>query len=149
MLEDPYLLGSNKSRRNTPRNIQIAIDAGADSIEHGNGVTDEQLKQMREKGTFFDLTPTWYDGFFTKILDATIVMSPVFRSENAAIDDRRRKRYDSLVQRVVKSGVKFAAGSDMCWFYPGKTPIADITELEHVRFLMKDGQVVRNDLASR
>jgi imidazolonepropionase-like amidohydrolase len=113
--------------------------------------------------------------------------------------------YDSLVQRVMKSGVKFAAGTDMCWFYPGKTcgqnsvgrfptlhqagmssldviraittnaaemlgwqdrvgaiepgkfadivavagdPIADITEIERVRFVMKDGQVVRNDLAS-
>jgi imidazolonepropionase-like amidohydrolase len=25
------------------------------------------------------------------------------------------------VPRVLKSGVKFAAGSDVCWFYPGKT----------------------------
>jgi len=106
---------------------------------------------------------------------------------------------------VLKSGVKFAAGTDMCWFWPGKTcgqasvttllnlhaagvpaldviraittnaaemlgwqdrigaieagkfadlvavsgdPLADITELERVRFVMKDGQVVRNDLAS-
>jgi imidazolonepropionase-like amidohydrolase len=27
-------------------------------------------------------------------------------------------------------------------------PIADISELERVRFVMKDGQLVRNDLAS-
>lgn len=119
--------------------------------------------------------------------------------------ERSRQRAAALVQRVLKSGVKFAAGSDMCWFYPGQTrgqasvtmfsalhhagmppldilravtinaaemlgwqdrvgavkpgkfadlvavagdPIADITELERIRFVMKDGQVVPNDLAS-
>jgi imidazolonepropionase-like amidohydrolase len=185
--------------------IQTAIDAGADSIEHGNQVTDEQLKQMREKGIFLDLTPTWYHSFFMKITEPSIVMSPGFHSSKASSDARGQKRYDDLVQRVSKSGVKFAAGSDMCWFYPGKTrgqasaatlvnlraagmppldliraitvnaaemlgwqdrigsvepgkfadlvavagdPIADITELERVRFVMKDGQVVRNDLTS-
>jgi imidazolonepropionase-like amidohydrolase len=103
----------------------------------------------------------------------------------------------------MKSGVKFSAGSDMCWYYPGKTrgqtstailvnlghagvpaldviravtvtaaemlgwqdrigsiepgkfadliavagdPVADVTELERVRFVMKDGTVFRNDL---
>jgi imidazolonepropionase-like amidohydrolase len=30
--------------------FRSAIDAGADSIEHGNGVTDEQLQMMRDKG---------------------------------------------------------------------------------------------------
>jgi imidazolonepropionase-like amidohydrolase len=131
-------------------------------------------------------------------------MSPAFHSANV-YTEARRQRYDQLVQRVLKSGVRFAAGSDMCWFYPGKTrgeasvvtllnlrqagmpaldviraitvnaaemlgwqdrigaiepgkfadlvavvgdPIADITELERVRFVMKDGQVVRNDLTS-
>jgi imidazolonepropionase-like amidohydrolase len=185
--------------------IQPAIDAGADSIEHGNEVTEEQLKQMRDKGIFLDLTPTFYGNFFTKITEPSIVMSPAFRAANASSDARRKQRYDQLVQRVLKSGVKFAAGSDMCWFYPGKTrgqasaatfvnlrdagmppldviravttnaaellgwqdrvgaveagkfadlvavssdPVADITELERVRFVMKDGQVVRNDFAS-
>ena len=184
--------------------IQSAIDAGADSIEHGNEATDEQLKQMRDKGIFFDLTPTAYGGFFLKIMASSIVLSAQSRSSRVSSSSHRDKQYKDLVQRVLKSGVKFAAGSDMCWFYPGKTrgqasaatfvnlreagmsaldvirsvttnaaemlgwedriraiepgkfadliavagdPIADITELERVRFVMKDGQVVRNDFA--
>jgi len=183
--------------------IQTAIDAGADSIEHGNEVTDMQLKQMRDKGIFFDLTPTFYGGFLLKITEPNIVISAASRAADASAAARRKQRYDQLVQRVLKSGVKFAAGSDMCWFYPGKTrgeasteifvnlrqagmpaldviraitsnaaemlgwqdrigavepgkfadliavagdPIADISELERVRFVMKDGQVVRNEL---
>jgi imidazolonepropionase-like amidohydrolase len=207
--------------------IQTSIDAGADSIEHGNEATDAQLKQMHDKGIFFDFTPTSYGDFFTKIFDGTIAMSLKLRPERRGSDERTRQRYndlaqqllkgaefpdasdesvdrvyDSLVQRVVKSGVKFAAGSDMGWFYPGKTrgeasisrfptlhkagmpsldviraittnaaemlgwqdrigaiepgkfadliavagdPIADIRELERVRFVMKDGRTIRND----
>jgi imidazolonepropionase-like amidohydrolase len=185
--------------------IQTAINAGADSIEHGNDVTDEQLKAMRDKGIFFDITPTFWGGFFTKIAEPSIVMSPALKSDLAASDERRRLKVASFTQRILKSGVKFAAGSDMCWFYPGKTrgqasatmfvhlhdagmppldiiraittsaaemlgwqdrvgsvepgkfadlvavagdPVADIGELEKVRFVMKDGRVVRNELAS-
>ena len=185
--------------------IQTAIDAGADSIEHGNEATDGQLKQMRDKGIFFGLTPTAYGGFFLKIMEPSIVLSPEARASRATSSARRDKQYSDLIQRVLKSGVKFAAGSDMCWSYPGKTrgeastatfvnlrgagmtpleiiravtanaaemlgwqdrvgaiepgkfadlvavagdPLADISELERVRFVMKDGQVVRNDLRS-
>jgi imidazolonepropionase-like amidohydrolase len=184
--------------------IQTAIDARADSVEHGNEATDEQLKQMRDKGIFFDLTPTSYGGLFLKLGESSIVMSPAFRAAHAD-SDSRRQRYDALVQRILKSGVRFAAGSDMCWFYPGKTrgeasaatflnlrragmpavdviravttnaaemlgwqdrigaieagkfadlvavagdPLADVSELERVRFVMKDGQVIRNDFAA-
>jgi imidazolonepropionase-like amidohydrolase len=183
--------------------IQTAIDGGADSIEHGNEVTDEQLKAMREKGIFLDITPTFWNGFYTKITEPSIVMSPERKSQLAASDDRRQKTVASFTQRILQSGVKFASGSDMCWFYPGKTrgqasatmfanlrdagmqpldiiravttnaaemlgwqdrvgaiepgkfadlvavagdPISDITELERVRFVMKGGQLVRNDL---
>ncbi len=185
--------------------IQTAIDAGADSIEHGNEITDEQLKQMRDKGIFFDFTPTFYGDFFTRLTEATVLMSPARRERWGKLDVSDSEKYDSLVQHVLKSGVKFAAGSDMGWCFPGKTrgqtsvsrfpvlhhagmpaldvlraittnaaemlgwqdrigaiepgkfadlvavsgdPIADITELERVRFVMKDGQVVRNDLAT-
>jgi imidazolonepropionase-like amidohydrolase len=185
--------------------IQTAIDAGVDSVEQGNGVTNEQLKQMRDKGMFFDFTPTSYGDFWTKLFQGTIVMSPAFLDYNLKADESESRLYDTLVQRVMKSGVKFAAGSDMGWFYPGKTrgqasvgrfptlhqagmpsldviraittnaaemlgwqdrvgaiepgkfadlvavsgdPLADITELERVRFVMKNGEVVKNDFAA-
>jgi imidazolonepropionase-like amidohydrolase len=185
--------------------IQTAIDAGADSIEHGNQVTDEQLKQMREKGIFFDFTPTIYGDFWTRMTEAAVGLSPALRDRWAKLDVSDTQKYDSLVQHVLKSGVKFAAGSDMGWYFAGKTrgqasvsrfpvlhqagmpaldviravttnaaemlgwqdkvgaietgkfadlvavsgdPIADTTELERVRFVMKDGQVVRNDLSA-
>jgi imidazolonepropionase-like amidohydrolase len=183
--------------------IQTAIDAGADSIEHGNEVTDEQLTQMRNKGIFLDLTPTFYGGFFVKITEPSIVISAAHRAADASSAPRRKQRYDQLVARVLKSGVKFAAGSDMCWFYPGKTrgeastatfvnlrdaglpaldviraitsnaaemlgwqdrigaieagkfadlvavagdPLSDITELERIRFVMKEGRVLKNEI---
>lgn len=188
----------------TAGSIQTAIDAGVDSIEHGNEITDEQLRLMRDKGIFLDLTPTFADGLWSKIHE-TIALPPAVRSANAAGDERGRQRWAARVQRVLKSGVKFAAGSDMCWFYPGKTrgqatatmfsalhkagmpaldilravttsaaemlawqdrvgavepgrfadlvavagdPVADVGELERVRFVMKGGQVVRNDLGA-
>jgi imidazolonepropionase-like amidohydrolase len=178
--------------------VQIAIDAGVDSIEHGNEITDRQLRLMRDKGTFFDITPTFWSGFYSKITEPSIVREASFSANLAASEERRRK----FVQRILKSGVKFAAGSDMCWFYPGKTrgqasatmfsnlrdanmpaldilravttnaaqmlgwqdrvggiepgkfadlvavagdPLADVTELERVVFVMKDGQVIKND----
>ena len=209
--------------------IQTAIDAGADSIEHGNEITDLQLKQVRDKGIFFDFTPTAYGSFFTRIFEGTIAMSLIMRPERLGSDERTRQRYqemirvlqsgatfadaaderedqkyNSLVQHVLKSGVKFAAGSDMGWYFPGKTrgqasisrfpilhqagmpsldviraittnaaemlgwqdrigaiepgkfadlvavagdPVADISELERVRFVMKGGEVIRNELA--
>jgi imidazolonepropionase-like amidohydrolase len=61
--------------------IQTAIDAGADSIEHGNDATDEQLRQMRDKGIYFDLTPTFYGGGYLKIAEPVIVISPGARAE--------------------------------------------------------------------
>jgi imidazolonepropionase-like amidohydrolase len=187
------------------QSIQTAIDAGADSIEHGNQATDEQLKQMRDRGIFLDLTPTFYGGFFLKITEPSIVMSPAVHADEVRTAARGKARYEALVERVLKSGVKFAAGSDMCWFYPGKTrgqastatfvnlhqagmpsldviravtsnaaemlgwqdrvgaiepgkfadfiavrgdPVADITELERVGFVMKSGEVVRNDFGA-
>jgi imidazolonepropionase-like amidohydrolase len=184
--------------------IQTAIDAGVDSIEHGNDATEEQLRQMRDKGIFLDLTPTFYDGGYLKLAEPTIVVSPATHAQRARSAARNRQLYDQLVLRARKSGVQIATGSDMCWFFPGKTrgeasvatfvklhqagmpaleviravtsnaaemlgwgdrigtiepgkaadliavsgdPLADVDELERVRFVMKGGHVVRNEFA--
>ena len=71
--------------------IQTAIDAGADSIEHGNEVTDEQLKQMRDKGIVLDLTPTSYGGFLRKITEPSIVVSTATRAADASSAPRRKQ----------------------------------------------------------
>lgn len=101
--------------------IQTAIDAGADSIEHGNEATEAQLQQMRDKGIFLDLTPTFYDAGYLKLAEPVIVLAPSVRAQRASSAARSKRLYDQLIQRVLKSGVKFAMGTDMCWFRPGKT----------------------------
>src|SRR3984893_6723895 len=97
------------------------------------------------RGCSSTLTPTSYGHFFTKIFEATIAESLTLYAERLKADEHNRQRfndlaqqllnsefahgfeasdnqlYNSLVQRVLKSGVKFAAGSDMCWHCPGKT----------------------------
>src|SRR5437870_2620907 len=79
--------------------IQTAIDAGADSIEHGNDATEAQLKQMRDKGIFFDLTPTSYDGFLRRITEQIIVVPPALRETWTAADTKQQ--YDQLVALVL------------------------------------------------
>jgi imidazolonepropionase-like amidohydrolase len=100
--------------------IQEGIDAGVDSIEHGNEVTDEQLKEMRAKGIFFDLTPAFFDGLWEKIYPLP-GLSADFRTRLAGRDERGRQGGAALVQKVMKSGVRYSAGSDMVWHFPGKT----------------------------
>src|SRR5947207_971983 len=91
--------------------IQTSIDAGADSIEHGNEATEAQLKQIRDKSIFFDFTPTSYGDFFTKSFDGTIAMSLTLRPERRGSDERTRQRYNDLAQQLLK-GAEFPDASD-------------------------------------
>lgn len=72
--------------------VQIAIDAGVDSIEHAWTATDAQLQQMKTKGIF-------------------LVATEIF----TGVPGRER------LQRAMKIRVKIAMGSDAWAFVPGKT----------------------------
>jgi imidazolonepropionase-like amidohydrolase len=72
--------------------VQIAIDAGVDSIEHAWSATDEQLGQMKAKGIWLVAT------------DVFVAAPPKDR-----------------LQRAMKIGVKIAMGSDAWADVRGKT----------------------------
>lgn len=187
----------------TETGIQTSIDAGVDSIEHGDAATDVMLKQMKDKGIFFDLTETFTGGRLLTLVRKSVVLSPEDEQQFAQFEEHFNREAALRVQRVLKSGVKFAIGSDMWFDYPGKTrgqataimfgalrelgvppldviraatsnaaellgwqdrigvieagkladvvavsgdPIQDITELERVKFVMKGGVVVKNEI---
>ena len=105
---------------------------------------------MRDKGIFLDFTPTFYDGFWSKIHE-TITVSPfptLQKSGMPALD---------IIRSVTTSAAEMLGWQDRVGAVePGKfadlvavdgDPIADISQLERVRFVMKDGQVVRNVIA--
>ena len=174
-----------------------------DSIEHGDEVTDEQLKAMHDKGIFFDITEAFYGDRLRKLFESAVVLSPEDKRSFVAYERQEGQTAPARLQRVMKAGVKYAIGSDMWWKYPGKTrgqesalmfgalhdlgmssvdiiraatanaaeligwqdrvgaieagkfadlvattgdPLQDITELERVRFVMKSGRIVRNEL---
>lgn len=183
--------------------IKTAVDAGVDSIEHGDQINDELLKEMKEKGIFFDITETFSGGRLRAFLETSIVITPQNQQALTAWESREAKEAPARMQRILKSGVKFAAGSDMWFDYPGKSrgqataimygamhdlgmppldivrattmnaaellgwqdrvgsiepgkladliavsgdPLQDISELERVKFVMKGGVVVKDDL---
>ena len=176
IVEDAHRLGLKVAAHagdNTA--VQIAIDAGVDSIEHAWTATDDQLRQMKAKGIW-------------------LVATEIFVA--ASPKDR--------LQRAMRIGVKIAMGSDAWALLPGKTrreatllelkklhdegmpdleiirsstmnpaelmgwsdrvgelavgkyadiiavtgdPVQDIGLLQHVRYVMKGARVIRNDFA--
>ena len=95
------------------RTARVAIDAGVDSVEHGYGISDENLKLMAAKKIF--LVPT--DG----IVDSYIHnpdLDPKIRKDDEAIVRKYVMSYNKdRLQRAMKAGVLIAAGSD--YYYEG------------------------------
>lgn len=87
------------------------INGGADSIEHGFTLTDDQLKLMKEKGTFLVGTD-----FPTEHLAG---LNP--SNETLADAGKLGKNIIDRLSRANKIGVKMAFGSDTVTEMPGRT----------------------------
>jgi imidazolonepropionase-like amidohydrolase len=203
IVDDAHRLGMKVAAHAVDKTaIQTAIDAGVDSIEHGNDATDEQLMLMKQKGIFLDATDLWGNGrileYYSKFYAATLEITANLKKA----DDHETARAKDRLQRAMRIGVKIVMGSDMWSDWPGKTrgeatlyeleglqkegmpnieiirsstvnaaelmgwsdkvgelaagkfadliavsgdPLQDITTLEHTKFVMKGGAVVKNE----
>ena len=85
------------------------IEGGADSIEHGWDLTDEQLNMMKQRGTYLVGTDFPYEHLVA--LGQMVPMNATSRAQS--IIDRLRRAY--------KIGVKMAFGADVVVDLPGKS----------------------------
>jgi imidazolonepropionase-like amidohydrolase len=77
-----------------------AVRLGVDSVEHGDGMTDELIRLMKEKGIF--LVPTL-------ALDDVAWVGAKFYSKEMLESNRRHRE---MTRRAHAAGVKIALGSD-------------------------------------
>ena len=104
----------------TKLGIETAVNAGVDSIEHGDEATDVMLQKMRDTGIFLDPTAWSREAFYDLIVKSRHLSEDDAAGFNAWLS-RFTAQQKSLMDRARKFGVKMVAGSDMWFRYPGKT----------------------------
>ena len=164
--------------------IAAALDAGADTIEHGNGLDEALMDRMIAGGVYW--CPTIYVGVWVadgrgklwqemRDLEAKTFGLAVKKgvkiaygtdvggypwTENQAKEFAYMVKYGMTPMQAIRSATVVAAEllqaeDDLGAIEPGKyadivatfgDPLADIAELERVKFVMKGGEVIRNDL---
>lgn len=80
------------------------LDAGIDTVEHGNQLTPELAKQMREQGTF--LVPTI--GAFTSVAAAEDLPAPFLKKGRELVQASER-----VIRYAREYDVKVAIGTDI------------------------------------
>ncbi|MFL5290353.1 MAG: amidohydrolase family protein [Myxococcales bacterium] len=163
--------------------IDAALRAGVDTVEHGDGLTDDLIDRMVKQNVYW--CPTIYVGAYVaegrggiwprmveleRIAFGKAVKKNVRISygtdaggfpwtENQAKEFAYMVRYGMTPMQAIQSATSVAAalldrGDDVGSVEKGRfadlvavdgDPLQDITKLEHVRFVMKGGQVYKNE----
>jgi len=88
--------------------INLALRAGADSIEHGTLIDDESLKIFKSSGAYYVPTLSTINGYLERIAANPNAYAPEVRKK---IDWRLSITGDAL-KKAVPGGVKIAFGTD-------------------------------------
>jgi len=112
----------------TQPSIQMAIDAGFDTIEHGTHMTVEQAHQMKEKGIVWCPTIAAYTRTYEYILenaqkDGLDTAGRAFVEEHAYFRDAAAA-YRENFYKLYQTGVKIVAGTDVVTNNAPATPMS-------------------------
>jgi len=111
--------------------VHNSVEAGVDSIEHGNYIADEDLKTMAAKGIYY--VPTIYVGEYVAQGRA---------AEGAPVWVKMLKIHEQTFRRALKAGVKIAFGTDAGGFAWTVNPAKEFAAM--VKFGMTPAQAIRS-----
>src|SRR5450631_3570813 len=115
--------------------VHNSVEAGVDTIEHGNYIADEDLKVMAARGIFY--VPTIFVGEYVA-QERAAAGAPVWVKMIAVHEDTFR--------RAMKAGVKIAFGTDAGGFDWKITPAKEFASM--VKFGMTPAQALKSATAS-
>jgi imidazolonepropionase-like amidohydrolase len=110
--------------------VHNSVEAGVDSIEHGNYIADADLKTMAQKGIFY--VPTIYVGEYVAEGRA---------AAGAKVWLDMIKIHGDTIHRALKAGVKIAFGTDIGGFDWGINPAVEFPYM--VKYGMSPAQAIR------
>jgi imidazolonepropionase-like amidohydrolase len=110
--------------------VHNSVEAGVDTIEHGNYIAEEDLKTMVARGIFY--VPTIFVGEYVAQGRA---------AEGAPVWVRMIQIHEETFRRAMKAGVKIAFGTDAGGFDWKINPAKEFSSM--VKFGMTPAQAIR------
>ena len=111
--------------------VHNSVEAGVDSIEHGNYIADEDLKTMAVRGIYY--IPTIFVGEYVAQGRAV---------EGAPVWVKMIEIHEDTFKRAMKAGVKIAFGTDAGGFDWKLNPAKEFASM--VKFGMTPAQAIRS-----
>jgi imidazolonepropionase-like amidohydrolase len=111
--------------------VHNSVEAGVDSIEHGNYIADEDLKAMSTRGIFY--VPTIFVGEYVAQGRA---------AEGAPVWVKMIQIHEDTFRRAMKASVKIAFGTDAGGFDWKANPAKEFSSM--VKFGMTPAQAIRS-----
>jgi imidazolonepropionase-like amidohydrolase len=111
--------------------VHNSVEAGVDTIEHGNYIADDDLKTMASRGIYY--VPTIYVGEYVAQGRA---------AEGAPVWVKMIQIHQETFRRAMKAGVKIAFGTDAGGFDWKVNPAKEFSSM--VKFGMTPAQAIRS-----